>query len=290
MRPKRRVVRSSRVQQKKKLKLKRRSLFTLAIFVLVIIGVSLLSRIDALTVSNISIEGNDVIETSVLKNEITSIISGSHIILFPKKSSFFLPARKIKRDLLSEHTRIETITLSRSNFQSIELSITERKGEYLWCGDFIEEDATAETCYYVDAQGTIFAEAPYFSGPIFFKFYTNPDETTEGDLLGSKVLPSELFTQILSMKDFLTNVNIKTQAVSVTEDRLYELFISSNEDSLMQSPKILFNSDNNFEAIFNNLGSALQTEPFATDYKDDLKDLLYIDLRFDNKVLYKFES
>jgi hypothetical protein len=53
-------------------------------------------------------------------------------------------------------------------------------------------------------------------------------------------------------------------------------------------PEIIFKIDSDFQKIAENLQAAITTEPLQTDFKNKYSSLLYIDLRFGNKVYYKF--
>ena len=48
--------------------------------------------------------------------------------------------------------------------------------------------------------------------------------------------------------------------------------------------------DSDFEKLAENLQAALMTEPLQSDFKNKFSSLLYIDLRFGNKVYYKFNE
>ena len=53
--------------------------------------------------------------------------------------------------------------------------------------------------------------------------------------------------------------------------------------------EIFFLCTGNLEETAENLSAALQAEPFAPDYEKRLPDLLYLDLRHDNKVFFKLK-
>jgi len=73
----------------------------------------------------------------------------------------------------------------------------------------------------------------------------------------------------------------------VQEDGDVKLYLSSFTSKM--GPEIIFKADSNFEKIIENLQSVLSTEPLQSDFKNKYSSLLYIDLRFGNKVYYKFK-
>ena len=56
-----------------------------------------------------------------------------------------------------------------------------------------------------------------------------------------------------------------------------------------QDPKIIFKEDNDLGVILDNFATAMGEKEFANEINSKYDTLLYIDLRFKNKVLYKFE-
>ena len=54
--------------------------------------------------------------------------------------------------------------------------------------------------------------------------------------------------------------------------------------------KIIFKKENDSAKLVENLSLAVGAEPLRTDLAQKLKSLLYIDLRFDNKVYFKFQE
>jgi len=70
------------------------------------------------------------------------------------------------------------------------------------------------------------------------------------------------------------------------EDGDIEIYLKP-VDSL-NFPKIILKSTSDFNKVVENLQSVLTTEPFQSDFKNKYSSLLYIDLRFGNKVYYKF--
>ena len=65
------------------------------------------------------------------------------------------------------------------------------------------------------------------------------------------------------------------------------MFLSSSTSQM--GPEIIFKADSDFNQIIENLQSVLTTEPLQTEFKTKYSSLLYIDLRFGNKVYYKFK-
>ena len=90
--------------------------------------------------------------------------------------------------------------------------------------------------------------------------------------------------KVIAFKNTLLDLGIKpTSLYLVGED--IEIYLSSKSP---YSPKIIFKKDFNLEAISENLQTALDAEPLKSNFKNKYASLEYIDLRYGNKVYYKF--
>ena len=250
-----------------------------------------ISRLPNLNIVEIQIEGNKTVDTEILKTTIEEELAGKYLWLFPKTNILFYPQNAIKNELQDKFTRLNNIDLSIKNNKILFVSLTEREAKYTWCGTEVQGvgipqgsqtlEIPKEKCYFLDENGYIFDEAPYFSGEVYFKFYG-----TTGQPLGSYFLKDK-FRQLTSFKDILVNIGLKPVSLSVTKDGDVEIFLSRGS-SATTLPKIIFKIDADFQNVAENLEAALTTEPLKTEFKNKYSSLQYIDLRFGNKVYTKF--
>ena len=151
------------------------------------------------------------------------------------------------------------------------MSLTERQPKYTWCGETISYGKD-QKCNFLDEAGFIFDEAPYFSGEVYFKFYG--------------ALPKD-FAKFISFKQTLETMGLKPVALYVESDEDMRIFLSTKSSTSM-GPEIIFNSSYDLEKTTENLQTALTTEPLQSNFRNKFSSLLYIDLRYGNKVVYKF--
>lgn len=243
-----------------------------------------LSRLKQVNISEIEISGNTGIETETIKATIEKEISGDYLWFFPKTNIFFYPKNKIKNDLSAQFKRLQNINLSIKNYKTLEVSVAERTALYTWCGNefppLLDKGRVgegSEKCYFVDENGYIFDEAPYFSGEVYFKFYGPQTES---------FFAKKNFKQLISFKDTLTAIRLKPVSLYIGDDG--EVTIALSAKTLPTGPKILFKIDSDFQKIAENLQAALSTEPLLSNFKNKYASLEYIDLRYGNKVYYKF--
>ena len=251
-------------------------------------GLSLLSQDRHIVINNIIVKGTHVIDENDITREINKYISGKYVYLFPKANSFIYPHKKIYNNLLSNFTRIESLSVYRGNLQTIHVDIEERVGSFLYCGVTIPEDKSdiGENCYFINNDGFIFDKAPYFSGNVYFKYYMAlPDGVT--DPLGSQMLSEEEFHRTARFVDGVESLGFKPIYIFKDKDNTNYLYL--NHEVVHTEPKVIFKNDDDFNEILDNLSIAMAKKEFADEVNSKYNTLLYIDLRFPNKVLYKFQ-
>ena len=256
------------------LKRKRRRIFfgkfLLVVFSLATIfaGLIYLSRLSALNIKEVKIISSGAIDAPTVKTAVETEITGNYLWFLPKTNILFYPKKKIETELYHKFKRIKDIDISIKDQKILEVQLTEREATYLWCEE-------PEKCSFMDSSGYVFDTAPYFSGNVYFKFF--------GPLSGDNFAP-EIFDKVIAFKNTLLDLGIKpTSLYLVGED--IEIYLSSKSP---YSPKIIFKKDFNLEAISENLQTALDAEPLKSNFKNKYASLEYIDLRYGNKVYYKF--
>ncbi len=294
MQDKRNVLKSSRVIEMKQKKRKRVRL-KIAIVILslaaLIIGLSYLSKIKAMRIDRVVISGNSVVDTDDLLHKVQSDIFGNYFYLFSKQNSMIYPKKAIEEHLLDTFKRLKTVRLDLSDLHTLQVSVTERDGKYLWCGHQFEEtlgESSSTECYYIDVNGYIFSKAPYFSGDVFMKFYGTGLFNNSVSPVGQQFLELDQFQKFLSFRDKISALGLKVYALVLNPNGEYNLYIAPLSSERQIHTKIVFSKKNDFDKIIDNLAVAIATEPFATDFKKKFDTLQYIDLRFTNKVYYKF--
>ncbi len=124
----------------------------------------------------------------------------------------------------------------------------------------------------------MFDKAPYFSGDVYFRFY---------GLLQDNTLSIQDFNQNQILIDKIKELNLNPVSLFYKDNAETEIYLSSDKH-ITQAPKIIFNSNEDKNLIFENLDVGVSSEPLKSDLKNNYTNLLYIDLRFNNKVFYKF--
>ena len=229
-----------------------------------------------------------MVETEAIKETIQKDLVGNYFWLFPKTNFLLYPKKQIKNELGNKFKRFSIVSIGLDNIRTLKISVTEREGKYLWCGDIVPiliSDVTSYKCYFMDQEGYIFDEAPYFSGNVYFKFYGKNDVNLENPA-GTYFLENK-FDKIIIFKNALEKLNLNPTAFWLNDTGDANISLSSEPET---GPKIIFKIDSDYEKIAENLQAAITTKVLQTKLKTDFSSLLYIDLRFGNNVYYKFDN
>ena len=207
-------------------------------------------------------------------------MNGTYLLVVPKKSIFFYPRAKIRRDILDELTRIYDVNIKREGFNAIAVDIKERIPFSLWCGKEIEvSENDSNKCYFMDKESFIFAESPDFTGNVFFKYFGIPEiGSSSSDPRGAQFMDEGSFNGMRLFIDSFEDIDLTPIALIVRNvDRDSELILEDGG-------KIIFGREDKLSVVFDNLKSIIESDAFESD-KD--KKLDYIELRFGNKAYYK---
>jgi hypothetical protein len=286
---KRSILHSPHIEELKKRKrriLRNKILFFIFCFLLILIGSVFLSRWKKLNIENIQISGNKVIESQSIEKIVKENLSGHYLWFFPKTNFLLYPKKNIQNKLADQFKRLSEISIKLDNIKTLEINVTEREAKYTWCGAIIPElNNNEQKCYFIDSDGYIFDEAPYFSGNVYFRFYGNDGFDAENPS-GTYFLKDK-FIEITAFEDALEKLELNPMAFYLDKDGEADILLSSESAN---GPKIIFKIDSDYQKMAENLQAAISTEPLQTKLKSNFSSLLYIDLRFGNKVYYKFNE
>jgi len=237
-----------------------------ALFIGIFVGIGYLAQAASLNVKTVTILGNIAVEESEVENLVREELSGKYLWLYPKTNFLLYPKHKIKTRLASEFKTFRDIDIEIKEDQTMEVRVSEREGKYLWC------QSSGEPCYFMDETGYVFAEAPYFSGNIYFKFFGLIDDGP----LGSYYAESN-FKKLTEFREEIAKLALNPSAMYADSEN-FELRTSLGIKIYLKED---FNSTKSAENLRLILGS--------DELKKRSADLDYIDLRYGNKVYYKLK-
>ncbi|OGZ03015.1 MAG: hypothetical protein A2430_00700 [Candidatus Liptonbacteria bacterium RIFOXYC1_FULL_36_8] len=162
---------------------------------------------------------------------------------------------------------LEEASISKNYFKrTVLISLKEREKFGIWCQ---KTEESLKNCFWFDKLGKTFLSAPLSEGG-FVKLV----ESDKPLSLGGKVMEENFFNNLLKIFNIASELKIPEKHFSVFQDK-EEVFLNASE----KTPEIYFS------LRFNPDFSAKALESF----KPDFKKIIYIDLRSENRVFYKYK-
>ncbi len=278
------------MKRKRRAYRKRLAILSAILFITLTGALAYFSSYSRVSINRIVVSGTRIINPRDVESQVRSDMTGKYLRLFNRSNSLIYPIKKIRTDLLATFPRIETLSIYRDSLTTLHIAITERSGSYLYCGATVPEAPAdiGENCYFINSDGYIFDKAPYFSGNVYFKYYMQIEGKDSSNTLGSQMTRPEDFHLLLQFVDGITSLGFKPTYLVIDESGVGTLYLAHTD--VATSPQIIFKSRDDLKVILDNLRVSMAKPEFANEINGKYNTLLYIDLRFDNKVVYKFSA
>ncbi len=228
-----------------------------------------LIKVERFQVKSVEVLGTKVADPIDVSQFVMGQLQGDYLWFLPKTSIILVGPKKMADDISEHFPRFKNVSVERSGMSGLSVNIEEYPGVYLWCD---------EECSFMDETGVVFAEAPYFSGSAYLKIYIG-----ERKDYPFQPITIDQLKKVKIITEKLSTIGIEPTEFHFGPERKLTVIYLNNAKTV----EIYFDATSNIEADLETLYTGLQTEPLASMYKTQV--LKYLDLRFSNKVVYKFE-
>src|SRR3989344_7977705 len=248
-----------------------------AIFLIVFLGgVLWATHTKSFLIQSVYLSGTKTIDPSTLKTITEDALDGSYVWLFPKRNVFLYPKKNILKLLLSSEPRIESVTVKANlqNLTQLEVVITERDSNLVWC-------ALANECSLLDEDGVIYTMVPIDTDMERLFVIVKEDEKLQP--IGTKVVEPKILAPLFTIKNALDKDVALTKGI-LLPDGDYALVS-------IEGTKIFFNKNDNLEIVIDNIFTLFRSDIIKGDGTGTILEWLsgieYIDTRFGKKIFYK---
>src|SRR3989344_349094 len=285
-----RIIRSSyRTRERRKIFLFRLFFLPVALVAFVALGAFLAHRPEV-TIRDISIQGTSALAEDDIRRAVNEEISGVYLRFFPRANSLLYPRKEIEERLLNTFPLLSSVTVRFKNFHSIGVVVEERKPAHLWCGEeLLARKGVPPERFFLDSDGVVFARAPLFSTGAYLSLY---GPIAGGTVREDNVHEAPLGFYFLTAQDFhfLVAFANAMKELGATPEKIFAMGDDDYDIILANGVSLLINQKHGIDSLVGNLEAALQTDKFTMeDVAGERSRLEYIDVRFKNKVLYKFK-
>lgn len=268
---------SNRARARKKAVLLRILVVYVPLAALLFAAVAYVSRVDSLQITAFEITGTNASDDAAVHAYVAKAAEGYEFFFFPRANIFLYPARRVAGGLLADFPQVATADISRVDFKTISVTITEKKPAGIWCGETPQSANAGMKCKFIDAGGEVFKDAPSFSESPYFIYYGR---------IASSTLPAPFLTK--QNFDWLHSFIYATRdifpAVSAQDagDGDFELFTSAGTILKIAQKNDATTTIRYLKSFLD--GSALGTLQGQPDKFE------YIDMRFGKKVYFKLRG
>ena len=280
--PKIRALREKRKSARKRL------LILVSILLVVIVGgLVYAARYPKLQLTVVNVSGNQVIDTDDITTAVDTYLAGHYAYVIPHRNAFLYPKKKIEAALLAKFPRFQSVAVYRTNFTTLLVTVSELRGHALWCGDDVAAVTKDVPCYFTDDTGKIVSAAPDYSGNVYPRFYGGSIDPTDTNPLGKTFIDEPTFQKLLDFQSKIEGLgfHVKGLLIGTDDEGTFVLDLGTGKTAIVR-----FLKDDDYDTLTANLTAALKEPTLIASLKTDESNLQYFDLRFTNKVYYKFSD
>lgn len=247
-----------------------------------------ISHSEKWRILRVDITGANTISKDDVRASATDKILGNYFFVYARDNSYLFPNSEIEHALLEQFPRILSVHAVRTDVNSIVINIIERKPYALWCGDLFLGVEDLTNCWFIDSTGYIFDKAPVFSDGVYFEMYGKLAKKSEGEILRAS-LPHDRFLVTNTFVKLLHEQVGETLRANLKDNEETEITLrTSSRYPFLAGTIIRFTTANDPATLIKNLLSTIQVQfPNGIALK---KKLLYIDMRFGNKIFFGYEN
>ena len=247
-------------------------------------GIHYASYLPRFSIHRIEVVGAKDTSPAVVRAFAETQLAGGSFAFLSRGNIFFYPRSALARATEAYFPRISSVDISRESFlaQAIIVTVDERQPFATWCSE-------SGACYLLDDGGFIFTalenysetgeatttEASYIATKYTF---TGEIKDFEGSPVGQTFLPGH-FVNARTFLESLERAGFLAQKISVDNEEDISVLLT-------RGFAIRASLVGDVESTMRNLELVLSSDSL----RGKEEDLLYIDLRFGNKVYYKFKE
>lgn len=227
----------------------------------------MLSYNERVTIADVHVVGAEKVSKEHIERAFdATLYDGAHP-LFSRANIFLYPRKRIAAELLYDFPRLQSVSVGRASLlsQTVVVTVEERVPRHEWCNG---------ACYLLDEDGFIFAPSSGEAGGYEFSGGLLPGE----EPIGQHFLRSRL-DSVVSFLDELERAGFTARGATVENEK--DLSVELAEGLVL---KVSFDSD--LDQTLRNFELAVVSEALS----GRLDELEYLDLRFGNRLYYKFKG
>ena len=210
---------------------------------------------------------------SEVQSKIQNLLTESSFYIFPKFTTI-TTGKNLAASLTGAIPWIELATVKTDESNALHVQVVERKPAYIVC------DAN-DVCYYADINTLVFAQAPDFSAPVYPELKTPRPATSS--IMMTNVFAPDIAKKVEELLQAFLKQDVHVSAFEETAEGSFKIYTK-------EGWYVRMTNDESPRSVSDSLHATIQSAKFAGEYKQNPKNLEYIDVRLIDKVFYKFSG
>lgn len=246
-----------------------------ALGVLLVASAFIAIRLPSLQLREIAVSGLQTVDERAVRERLFKRLSGNTYFFLPRSSFFLADTASLGADLRAAFPAIAEIRVQKIFPGGLSVAITERAFWAIMCAIPGPEQEIAPQCVAIDRTGFAYESAPEPQGNLILTVETDSAVLATGE----QQIESQLMERLHTLRDGV-------RAAAGQEVSGFVLRTSVPGDIRLKTADgfmVFFRRDDDFTNAFRVLKKVLDVE-----IGNRRADLDYIDVRFGNKVFYKF--
>lgn len=248
-----------------------------------------ISQNDKWKIDKIKVSGASVVSSEAIMALAREKLIGNYYFVYARGNSYLFPRHELEAALLDVFPRLASVRAERADAHTVAITVNERSPFALWCGEaYLQETRELNNCWFIDDTGFVFDRAPVFSKGVYLEIYGGIANVQNNDILRRTIVHNRFVPAYNFERAIKKEVGIPIRIIIKPDGEYATIVRSSTHYPILKDVEIRFNDGQDAKTLVNNLLAALPVQfPAGVEPK---KKLLYIDLRFDNKVIFGNEN
>ncbi len=223
------------------------------------------TRLDALTIDQVTVVGGDTIRNDEVAAVIEDTLEGAYVRLIPRRFTWLYPHHDIVTALHTQFERLASVDITTTR-TGMRVEVHEYVPDALWC-----EMPGSTNCWFVEESGLAFAPAPQLTGSAFTRYVRDNHAPRARTTLADTRTVADLrwfVEEIASIAGFYTDEIILHEAGWATV-------------RLVGGEELLVSQRHDITGTLRYLETLLSSDEYRHLSEDGFQ---YIDLRFGNRL------
>ena len=245
-------------------------------------GVAFLRKAD-MQITRVTVTGTRALDPEGIQKAALASVEGNYVWVIPRSNTLLFSKRKLQASLLQEFPGIDSLEISFADRNTIAVAVTEKHADNVWC-------QSATSCYFIDDTGLIYEPSPVFSDGVYTTFSGSVIQMGDS-VIRSRFVSAAAFENVKLIIAKLTAYPVSVLGALFDPTGDVSLRISNLKNySVSSSSLILVASDTTADTVSQDLDLLLADKSFTNALTARPADLQTIDLRFPQKIYYKFKN